>query len=196
MELFAKDTANLLDALNINRAHVLGLSMGTNIALEFVLRYSAKVDKLILYAADCGGKEAIQPDPKHMKMMIDTSGTARERGERLLKILFPPKWLEEHPDIFSYFPRPSETSSAGNIDRQTKAMLGWKGAFSRLPRIKKSVLLITGTEDVLTPPKNSFIIAQRIPGSWVVQLKEGGHGVMYQYPKQMSRIIHTFIETQ
>ena len=61
MELFANDTAGLLDALNISRAHVLGWSMGTFIAQELVLNYPDKVDKVILYAADCGGNEAISP---------------------------------------------------------------------------------------------------------------------------------------
>jgi len=34
-----------------------------------------------------------------------------------------------------------------------------------------------------------------IPGAWLVQLKDGGHGVMYQYPKKFSRIVLTFLES-
>ncbi|GAH97822.1 unnamed protein product, partial [marine sediment metagenome] len=54
IELFADDTRGLLDALGIERAHVLGWSLGTYIAQEFALTYPDKVDKLILYAGDCG----------------------------------------------------------------------------------------------------------------------------------------------
>jgi pimeloyl-ACP methyl ester carboxylesterase len=61
IELFADDTAGLLDALDIERSHVLAWSMGTNIAQELVLNYPDKVDKLILYAADCGRRDSGNP---------------------------------------------------------------------------------------------------------------------------------------
>ena len=96
MEQFADDTAGLIDALGIDRAHVLGWSMGTNIVTELALRNPDMVNKLILYAADPGGEQAIQPTPAVMKEMTDTSGTPRERDERLVKLLFPPDWLDKH----------------------------------------------------------------------------------------------------
>jgi len=165
IELFADDTAGLLDALNLERAHVLGWSMGTYIAQELALRHTHKVNRLILYAADCGGQEAIQSSPEVLEVLADTSGTPQERGERLFGLLFPPKWLEEHPDPRTYFPMPTETSSPENTERQYKAMDNWTGSHSRLPQITQDTLLITGTDDVLTPPQNSFIIAERIPGA-------------------------------
>ncbi len=57
--LFADDASGLLDALNISRAHVLGWSMGADIAQEMVLRHPGKVDRLILYAGTCGGNESV-----------------------------------------------------------------------------------------------------------------------------------------
>jgi pimeloyl-ACP methyl ester carboxylesterase len=73
-------------------------------------------------------------------------------------------------------------------------MNGWEGCCSRLSAIKQPVLLITGTEDVLTPPENSKMMVNRIPLAWLVQFKGGGHGVMYQYPKQFSKALLTFLE--
>jgi pimeloyl-ACP methyl ester carboxylesterase len=152
IELFADDTAGLLDALDIERAHVLGWSMGTYIAQELALRRPDKVNKLILYAADCGGQQAIQSSPEVLQILADTSGTPQERGERLFGLLFPSKWLEEHPDPGTYFPMPTETSSPENTERQYKAMDSWTGSHIRLPQITQDTLLITGTDDVLTPP--------------------------------------------
>ena len=105
IKLFADDTAGLMKAIKIKRAHILGWSMGTNIAQELVLDYPEMTDKLILYAADPGGQEAIQPIPEVMQKLNDTSGTTRERGLRSLAILFPEKWLQAHPDISKYFPK-------------------------------------------------------------------------------------------
>jgi len=193
IELFADDTQGLLDALGIERAHVLGWSLGTYIAQELALRYPDRVEKLILYAGDCGGKEAIYPGPEIMDALGDSSASSRERGEKLLATLFPEKWLKEHPDPRTYFPEIRETSSPENIKRQYQAWQKWKGTYSRLAKITQPTLLITGAEDVNTPWQNSLMLIDLIPGAWLVQLEGGGHGAMYQYPKKFSRIVLTFL---
>ncbi len=193
IELFADDTRGLLDALGIERAYVLGWSLGTYIAQELTLRYPDRVEKLILYAGDCGDKEAIYPGPEIMDALGDTSASSRERGEKLLATLFPEKWLKEHPDPRTYFPNVTETSSPENIKRQYQAWQNWRGSYSRLAKITQPTLLITGAEDVNTPWQNSLMLIDLIPGAWLVQLEGGGHGVMYQYPKKFSRIVLTFL---
>jgi pimeloyl-ACP methyl ester carboxylesterase len=194
MEQFAEDTVGLMDVLGIGQTHVLGWSMGTNIAQEVALRYPDKVSKLVLYAADCGGEQAVYPSPEVMKELTDTSGTAEERGERLFKLLFPEEWLQQYPDFYKQFPQPNEKTPPENIERQTQAMENWQGTYDRLPDIKPSTLVATGTEDVLTPPQNSLIIVNRIPGAWLVQIGEAGHGLMYQFPNRFASIISDFLE--
>jgi len=194
MEQFAEDTAGLMDVLGIGRAHVLGWSMGTNIAQEVALRHPDKVSKLVLYAADCGGEQAVLPSPEVMEELTDTSGTAKERGERLFKLLFPEEWLQRYPDFYKQFPKPNEKTSPENIERQTQAMEKWPGTYDRLPDIRSSTLVATGTEDVLTPPQNSLIIINRIPGAWLVQIEGAGHGLMYQFPDRLASIISEFLE--
>jgi len=194
IEQFADDTAGLLDALGIKQAHILGWSMGTNIALEFTLRYPEKVNELILYAADCGGKEAIQPSAEVVQAMTDTSGTEEERGMRMLKTLFPEKWLKVNPDPGKYFPPVTESSSPENIRRQWDAMMKWAGAYSRLKQIRQRTLLITGADDVSTPPANSLMLAGEVPGARLVQINGAGHGLMYQYPEEFSKTLLLFLE--
>jgi pimeloyl-ACP methyl ester carboxylesterase len=202
IEQFADDTAGLMDALKIKKAHVLGWSMGTNIAIEFAIKYPDKVHKLILYAADCGGKEAIQPSPDVIEMMrlTDTAGNPGEMAEKLVKLLFPEKWLRENPALWKYYSAaaihdiPTERSRKQNIERQFKAMEIWQGAYTRLPQLTRPTLLITGTDDVITPPQNSQILAAHIPGARLLQIKGGGHGLIYQYPKRFSQAVLTFLK--
>jgi len=61
--------------------------MGTFIAQELVLNYPDKVDKLILYAADCGGNEAISPSTEVLEMLCNTSGTPEEFSNIVLTFL-------------------------------------------------------------------------------------------------------------
>jgi pimeloyl-ACP methyl ester carboxylesterase len=193
IRLFADDTAGLMETLGIKKAHVMGWSMGTNIAQEFALDYPEKVDKLILSAGDCGGKEALPPAPQDIAALENMTGTDRERGERLFMELFPLAWLKENPDPSKYFPMVTSMSPVDNVKRQSAAMMAWNGSYSRLSDMKQPLLLITGDQDVLTPPGNSLVIAEKVPQSWVVRIRGGGHGVMYQYPDEFTNIVLAFL---
>ena len=59
-------------------------------------------------------------------------------------------------------------------------------------------MAVTGTEEVVVPAANSIIIAKEIPGAWLVQSMEAGHrlmyhGLMYQYPEKLSKVLQTFL---
>ncbi|TSA52632.1 MAG: alpha/beta hydrolase [Planctomycetaceae bacterium] len=178
IEQFADDTAGLMDALGIQNAHVLGWSMGTDIAQELVLRHPEKVNKLILYAADCG-TDVVPIDPDVVKKMSDTSGTLKKRGRRLLPLLFPRDWLKNNVTYLKkLFSRPMKMSSPENIKRQYSAIENWKGSCGRLDQIKSQTLLITGTEDVVTPPENSSKMVKGIPGAKLASFENSGHGRM------------------
>ena len=56
-------------------------------------------------------------------------------------------------------------------------------------------MVVTGTQDIAVPAANSLIIAQKIPGAWLVQIKGAGHGLMYQYPEKLSTVLQTFLTT-
>jgi pimeloyl-ACP methyl ester carboxylesterase len=194
IKLFAGDTAGLMDALNIQKADVLGWSMGTYIAQELVLNYPDKVNRLILYAADAGGDKVVH-SPDVIAQLNNTSGTERERGERLLKLIFPASWLKENPDPRKYMPMPTGQVLPESITRQGVACWKWAGTFDRLSEINVPVLLICGTDDVITPPQNSIMMVDKIPAAWLVQIKNGGHGLMFQYPQRFVNITDLFLST-
>src|ERR687892_1425043 len=62
----ANDTAGLLDALKIPKADVMGYSLGGHIAQAFTISYPEKVNRVILVATMCGGKDSI-PKPQEFK---------------------------------------------------------------------------------------------------------------------------------
>jgi pimeloyl-ACP methyl ester carboxylesterase len=195
IELFADDAAGLMDALNISRADVLGWSMGADVAQELALRHPGKVDRLILHAGSCGGNESVPASPAVIEKLTNTSGTARERGERLFSLLFPAGWLHAHPNPMVYFPVPTETSPDESYIRQSEAISQWNGTYSRLPGIRSPTLVLTGAEDVISVPANAFVIGGRIPGAWVIQVPGGGHGMIYQYPEHFERIVTFFLDS-
>ena len=191
---FAEDTAAFMDALGIEKANVLGWSMGTLIAQELVLDYPQKVGKLILYAADPGGEQTIQPSEEVIQKMTDTSGTPEERAERLWETMVPEEWLKTHPEYLKeIFTGTMEKVSPEAVGKQAEAIMTWPGSYDRLPQIKSETLLVTGTEDVNAPTENSYIMVEQIPGSWLVNFKDGGHALMFQYPEDFANIILDFL---
>ena len=72
----------------------------------------------------------------------------------------------------------------------------WSGACDELAKIAKPALVITGTDDnLLVPHANALAIAGKIPGAWLVQIKDAGHAVMNQYPEEIGKIVNTFLST-
>jgi pimeloyl-ACP methyl ester carboxylesterase len=197
---FANDTIGLLDALRIGKADLLGYSMGSFVAQELALMNPNRVDSLILYASSCGGKEAIPPSPQFMEALdaiANTSAPAKEDIDRIISMMFPPDWFRANPNYQNYIPFPKESVSPEVIQRQDEAIVSWltEGVCNALSNIIQPTLVIVGTDDVITPAPNSIMIAEKIPGAWLVQIKDTGHGLIYQYPDKFNRVVSTFLQT-
>ena len=191
--LFAKDTAGLMVALGIARAHVLGFSMGACIAQELALAFPEKVDRLVLVSGDCGGAEAVRTDPDVFSRLIDKSGTIEDVVNRMFPLLFPPAWLATH-DPVRYCPEVYETTSTENAARQLAAFSTWPGSFSRLEAIRSRTLVIAGNADAVVPCENSRLLAGKIPGAELAVFPGAGHGLMYQCPGRFSERVIRFLE--
>jgi pimeloyl-ACP methyl ester carboxylesterase len=193
IEQFADDTGGLMNALGIQKAHVLGWSMGSLIAQELVLNHPEKVDKLILYAAHCDAN-MFPPSPEVIEKLRDTSGTPEEQGMRWISLLFPSDWLESHGDrVKEIFFRPMGSTPPESIGKQAMAIGNWDGSCDRLPEIKNQTLLVAGADDILVPPKNSQYMVGRIPRAQLTILEKGGHGIMFQFPDKFAQTVISFL---
>jgi pimeloyl-ACP methyl ester carboxylesterase len=189
---FAKDTSGLLDALKISKADVLGWSLGSYIAQELTLANPDKVSNLILYASGCGGQSAIPTSPKIIQIVTNASMSYQQRAEKQIPFLFPTKWFKANPDYLNYLPFPKESVSAQAIQQQLKAVANWTGTCNAISNITQPTLVIVETDDA--PLQDSLMLASRIPGSWLVQIRDGGHGLMYQDPSEFNRALMAFLE--
>jgi pimeloyl-ACP methyl ester carboxylesterase len=192
--LFANDTVGLLEALKIRKADVLAWSMGGRIAQELTLNYPDKVGKLILYAIGCGGKGSVPHSQEVRNEFVNGTGTAEDRIARLVPLFFPKEWRNENPNYLENLPKSTETILNQTLNKQIEAAANAPATCDRLKNVTQPTLVIVGTDDAATPATNSLRMAELIPGSWFVQIKGGGHGLMYQYPEQFSNIVETFLE--
>jgi pimeloyl-ACP methyl ester carboxylesterase len=196
---FANDTAGFLAALGLDNSSsnndnqkidILGLSLGGFIAQEFALTYPDKVDRLILVVSGCGGEESKPPQlsPEAFRSMV--YGNASK--DLFLSTLFPKEWINENTNyIEKNFVFPMGKIPAQNLLLQSQAAGNWE-ACDRLSNITNPTLIVSGTEDITAPPANSVMMAERIPGAWLVQIIGGGHGLIFQYPNEFSEVLGTF----
>lgn len=189
----ADDAAGLIQALNIGPTNVLGWSMGGSVVLDLALRYPELVKNVVSYAGDCGGPNAVNPPDEIWQAPTDPSGTPEEQGERLLGLLFPQDWLQQNfAYVLSVFDRPTEPIDPQAVELQVKAIFEWPGIYDQLGNINVPVMIVQGTADVITPPENGDILANGIPGSWLIRFANGGHGLQSQEPRRFARLVMNF----
>lgn len=189
----ANDAAGLLGALNIRKADVLGWSMGSYIAQDLALMHPTKVNNLILYGSGPGGNKAIPSSPELVQTLNNISGTPEEQARQVLSYFFPQAWLQENPDYVNHFPLLKGTVSPETVKKQAQALINWKGTYDSPSQIKQPTLVLVGTDDVITTPKASLFLVEKIPLVWLVKMRGAGHGWMYQYPEKFIKVIQTFL---
>ena len=191
MNQFINDTVGLIEALEIEKPiDVLGLSLGGMIAQELAMSHPEIVNHLIVVASSCGGEKSLPPQLSPRDLQSMQTGTANK--SLFLHALFPDNWIRENSDeINRTFALPQVSQE--NLLKYGEALSKWKGTCDKISTIDKPVLVMTGTEDITSPPINSLKIAEKIPSAWLIQIDGGGHGVMQQYPETVDKIIEIFL---
>jgi len=208
----ANDTAGLLDALKIPKVDVMGYSLGGHIAQAFTISHPEKVNRLILVATTCGGKDAIPKPPEFKKLQADIVNKSlhnipiTQELKALNVASLGSGWIKLHPET-AVIPanttsfqqlKPGLTPEIANKQNNLGAWenTNWSGACDQEAKLAKPTLVITGTDDNdYMPHGNALILASKIPGAWLVQIKNAGHAVMNQYPAEIGKIVNTFLST-
>jgi pimeloyl-ACP methyl ester carboxylesterase len=167
IRMFADDTAGLMDALGIERAHVLGISMGGYIAQELAINYPEKIRGLILGCTGAGGSRAVLMDPERLQKFIYVEGLSPEQILRKdLDIYFSDALIADRPEFIEEFIRVSlrHYQPAEAFLRQFSACRN-HDTLDRVASIARPTLILAGDDDPLVPHQNSLILNELIPAS-------------------------------
>jgi pimeloyl-ACP methyl ester carboxylesterase len=210
---FAKDTAGLLDALKIPKADVIGYSLGSYLAQQLTIIYPNKVNSLVLIGSSCGGKDHTPKPPEFLKLQaeivnksLNNVSISQEEMKSLVSASLGSGWIRLHPESLDLPENMTLLQSKPGLTPETMKnqmkvgfaweATNWNGACDELAKLAKPTLVITGTDDNnYMPHANALVIAGKIPGAWLVQIKDAGHAVMDQYPEEIGKILNTFLST-
>ena len=200
----AADAAELLDRLDISRAHVLVLSMGGMIAQQMAAEAPSKVASLVLCSTTAGGRKMTAADKSFARSFF---GSFR-------------KWSIEDGDEASRLecartfvrgclaPRNRISNTSGLVERMARAylwagrrttegmnaQLGALGTFGGidLSAMHQPTLVVHGSHDQVLPFPNAATLAAEIPGARLLRLE--GHGHLWPYTHESAvRTIDKFL---
>jgi pimeloyl-ACP methyl ester carboxylesterase len=165
IEMMADDTAGLLDALGIGRAHIMGISMGGRIAIALTLKRPEIVKSLIL---------------------VSTGAKAPKTFDRrlLLGLLEVPRRLGA---LGKKYPQPNYAYA-----NQRRASQGYD-ATDRLHEIRVPTLILQGESDRLAPYGLAEVMHTEIQGSKMVSFK-GGHMFLFWRPGELVDTVEDFLD--
>jgi 3-oxoadipate enol-lactonase len=195
ISMMASDTIGLMDFLEIDRAHLLGGSMGGMVAQHIAIDYPQRVDKLILFSTSADGQWLY------------------ELAEATI-----PNWNRSWSDLSSADIRKlvnamvSRTSNRlfnrlmfvtlSNLQTRLSTLKGLAGqieaimthnALDRLHLIQSPTLVLTGNKDRLIAPQLSELLTSRIMGAKLVSIDGGSHVVAGEMSSRFKKEVFDFL---
>jgi 3-oxoadipate enol-lactonase len=189
------DAAHVLDVAGIDKAHVIGISMGGVIAQMFALTHPERVDHLVLISTYAGGRKMESPQPDASDVFVFPTGVPRDEivRDRMRRITAPgfatahPEIVEELVQLALLQPTPMRTFGA-----QLQAILE-APLVDRISEIRAPTLIVHGDCDPLIPIGNGRAIHERMPHARFHVLEGCGHLPMWEMPDAFTRTVVDFL---
>jgi 3-oxoadipate enol-lactonase len=189
--LMAEDARQVLDEAGLERAHVLGASLGGMIAQEVAAGTPERVDKLVLCCTTPGGAATVPMPEVTVRLFAEAATLAPEVAlrrfvENALAADASAELIQE-----LYERRVANPPDPAGWQAQAAAGLTFEGVDGA---ITAPTLIVTGTEDNVVDPHNSDVLAERIPGAEVQRIDGTGHLFFWEQPDACVRIISEFLQ--
>jgi len=182
----AADAIQVLDEAGVERAHVLGTSLGGMVAQELALSHPERVDRLVLACTTPGGPESF-PMPEQTVALMERGATLRQFVENALA-------PEPAEGIVERILRHREATAQPLEAWTAQAAAG--AAFDALDRvagIAAPTLILHGTADTVVDSRNTALLALRISDARVELFPGGGHLFFWEEPERFVEVVTEFL---
>jgi pimeloyl-ACP methyl ester carboxylesterase len=192
----ASDVRGLLDALGLERVHLVGASMGGMIVQQFALQSPERLRSLAILCSHCGGEDLVPASRQVLEKMLRGSGSDASDAERRarLEVLFHRATFREAPEVIerTLASQRAHPHTPAELARRGQGMADWDVS-DLLAHLRVPTLVMTGDADLLVPPENSRLIAERIPGAELVEIADAGHCFFQEKPAATNAALLDFL---
>ena len=195
MAKYADDVAHVMDAAGVERAPIIGVSIGGYIFFEFWRRFRERVSALVL----CNTK-ASADSPEARGGRLQSAKDVLERGTEPFFESMVPKLLGEttrrsRPDLVEGALRMMRKMSPEDVAGVQRGMADRGDSVPMLKTINVPTLLITGDEDMTTGVPEAELMKQNIPGSQMKVIAKAAHYSPWEQPAEASKLLRQFLDS-
>lgn len=184
----AADAAGLLQALGVESAHVLGISMGGMVAQELALSQPERIRTLTLGCTYCGGPGSSLPPQPELGAAI-MSGD-RERAVRAMwEANISPTFAANADAYASFRAIGAEHRVAIPVTMEQLSAITRHDTSTRLSALEMPTLVVHGTVDQIIPVENGQMVAELIPGARLEILQDIGHLFFWELPERSAELV-------
>jgi 3-oxoadipate enol-lactonase len=187
----AEDTAELLALLEIESAHVVGISMGGMIAQELALAHPGRLRSLTLGCTYCGGEGSrLMPRENAEKLAGAMASGNREKALRAgYEVNLSPAFRADEDAYAAFHEMATRVPAAKQvIELQLQAIFGHDTS-GRLGEITTPTLIVHGTVDGVLPFSNGEQISSLMPDARFEVLEDVGHMFWWEQPQRSAELI-------
>ena len=192
----AADAVRVLDEAGVDRAHVVGTSLGGMIAQELALSYPDRVDRLVLACTTPGGQRA-HPMPSETVRLITQAPTLEPAValRRFVENALAPSTVERRPELVEQILAHRLAAPQDPAAWAAQAAAGATfDAHDRLGALTAPTLVLTGDEDVVVDPRNSELLVQLLPDARLASFPDAGHLFFWEGPERFVATVGRFLE--
>ena len=195
-EFFGDVGAGLLRFLGIDRAHVVGASMGGLIAQQVAVRHSELVRSLVLHCSWWRADRYTQALIRSWQSYAETAGMLALARQIWLWV-FTPRFYEARSsmleDLEREFALDAHPQGVDAFCDQAEACVTHQ-PLEQIRDVRVPTLITVGDRDILTPPAHSRALHERIAGSVLNVWPEMGHAPFWEIPDEFNRLNLEFLE--
>jgi len=186
-EEHAADVVEVLDELHIERAHVLGVSYGGEVAMTLAALHPERVERLIVISATDYTTDAMRRDAVEGRELAERAARGEGSGAELFRRVAAATWSEEWlakqpPDFLDQRARQVAALSPVYFEGMA-ALLGLLETLDLrplLPKVTAPTLVPGGANDRIFPLEHMRAIAAAIPGAQLEVVPDTGHGLLME----------------
>jgi pimeloyl-ACP methyl ester carboxylesterase len=188
----AGDALQVLDEAGVERAHVVGASLGGMIAQELAVAAPGRVDRLVLCSTTPGGPDAFPLPEQTVRLFAEAAALDPQVAlRRFVENALAPGADGVADELFAR----RLAAPPDPVGWQGQAAAGTTFAGVDLARVEAPTLVLHGTADNVVDHRNAALLASRIAGAQVELVAGGGHLFFWEQPGTFVRIVAEFLSS-